>query len=104
MTTSDVPEKMFLTGFDVFRNDEQARIKSESETTTAFNLMKHMPFIADKWQKTSDECKEVFKTRGSMIQKLPARPQNVPVSQTRVRKKESARSAIPMQRLYFLFV
>ena len=59
----------FLTGFDVFRNEEQVRIKSE--TTTVFNLMKQMPLIAAKWQNTSDECKDEFKKRGSTIPKPP---------------------------------
>ena len=65
--TAETPT--FLTGFDVFRNEEQARI--QSETKTVFNLMKQMPFIADKWKKTSDECKDIFKKRGSTIQKPP---------------------------------
>ena len=68
-TNAPPPVEKFLTGFDVFRNEEQVRIKSE--TKTVFNLMKQMPYIAAKWQTTSDECKEEFKKRGSTIPKPP---------------------------------
>jgi hypothetical protein len=60
------------TGFELFRMEEQNRMKSES--SEKFNLITHMPLIAAKWKNSSTEDRADFKNRASQCSPVPRKP------------------------------
>jgi hypothetical protein len=60
------------TGFELFRMEQQNRMKSES--SEKFNLITHMPLIAATWKNSSNEYRAEFKNRASQCSPVPRKP------------------------------
>ena len=59
-----------ITGFDLFRNQEQDRLKLEAGTT--FKLTTQMPLIAAKWKNMSEDDRMRFKSSAKERGMVPA--------------------------------
>jgi hypothetical protein len=65
----EAPKMRMRTGFDLFRTEEQKRMKSE--TPEKFNLTLHMPAIAAKWKNSSNEFKADFREQALQSSPVP---------------------------------
>ena len=91
----DVPEIVMRrrTGFELFRSEEQNRLKSES--TEKFSLTAHMPLMAAKWKNSSMEYRAEFKDRAAQCSPVPRKP----ARKTRKRKDDVEEStAVPLKK------
>jgi len=75
MTTVDTTKATILmrriTGFDLFRKQEQETMKLD--TTTPFKLTVHMPIIASKWKALREEDRMVFIDRAKDCEPVPSK-------------------------------
>ena len=68
-TVDDTIPMRRLTGFDLFRKQEQETMKLD--TTTPFKLTVHMPIIASKWKTLTEEDQAVYKSQAKDCMPVP---------------------------------
>jgi hypothetical protein len=60
-----------VTGYDLFRSQEQERLKRD--TATVFRLVLHMPQIAAKWKALDTDGREAYKVRAQACARVPVK-------------------------------
>ena len=60
------------TGFDLFRNEEQKRMKDDPEFPS--NLMTQMPLIASSWKSMPDDLRNAYKKQAKESAMIPTKP------------------------------